>query len=390
MHTIVPFPSPRVPQRLTLTMCAAAALHLLVILGVDFAPEEPEHRASASLDVLLVRIRAPARPAESSYVAEADREGGRESAGPPPSPPPASAPLPARSPDPLPAPSVGAGTRGAVTRPPPASPDAPRASGPAAPAGTAPRRSGGEAALAREPMPAREFTLAREPMLAQSHLSREHRVEPAPPSPTPEEQRQGPPAEPGAGPGEALAAAEATDGAGAAEGTATTDGTQASAAADPGAVPEGPGTRAPSAADLRAQVIESLSAALDERLQAYAQRPRRKWITAATREHAYAAYMEAWRRKVERVGNLNYPNEARRRGLSGTLSLDVALNADGSVAEVLLRRSSGEEVLDEAALRIVALAAPFARFPRAIREEVDVLHIERTWVFSSRNEFNSR
>ena len=430
------------------------AVHLLVILGVDFAPEERERRALRSLDVLLVRVPDPAPAEETSYVAEADREGGRESAGPPPSPPPRSAPLPEPGPDPLPAPPAGAGgteitgkrppapsggdaragstaarlpdprphsvpepvappapsggaaPRSAAARPParPALPDPPRAPEPAAPAGTVQRRAG------------------RDPVLAQSLLSREHRVDPAPPSPLPEEGRGSPPPEADAGsadPGEATAVAgpadtaSATEGAeamgmakraGAAEGSEATDRadraerTQAAEAADPGAVTDRPRTRetrtsragAPSAAELRAQVIESLSAALDERLQAYAERPRRKWITAGTREHAYAAYMEAWRRKVERVGNLNYPNEARRRGLSGTLSLDVALNADGSVAEVLLRRSSGERVLDEAALRIVELAAPFARFPAAILEEVDVLHIERTWVFSSRNEFNSR
>ncbi len=139
----------------------------------------------------------------------------------------------------------------------------------------------------------------------------------------------------------------------------------------------------------RTRLIDDLSAEIDQRLTAFEARPRRKWITARTREHAYAAYMEAWRKTVERIGNLNYPPEARSRGLSGSLSLDVALNADGTVAGILLRRSSGEKVLDEAAKRIVELAAPFAEFPPAIRAEVDILHIERTWRFSSGNRLDS-
>ena len=130
-------------------------------------------------------------------------------------------------------------------------------------------------------------------------------------------------------------------------------------------------------------------AALERKLRAYAERPRRKWISARTREHEFAAYMDAWRRKVERVGNLNYPFEAARRGLSGSLLLEVALNPDGTIEAVALRRSSGERVLDDAAVRIVRLAAPFAEFPEEIAEEVDVLHIERTWLFHSGSRFTS-
>ena len=136
--------------------------------------------------------------------------------------------------------------------------------------------------------------------------------------------------------------------------------------------------------------MASLAAEVDKRMDAYAKRPRRKWISASTREHKYAAYMEAWRAKVERVGNLNYPDEARRKRLSGDLLLDVALKSDGSIAEVVVRRSSGHRMLDDAARRIVQLAAPYARFPKAIRKETDILHIQRTWRFLSSNRFASR
>jgi protein TonB len=91
--------------------------------------------------------------------------------------------------------------------------------------------------------------------------------------------------------------------------------------------------------------------------------------------------MEAWRAKVERVGNLNYPEAARRKKLSGNLILDVALNNDGSINQITVRRSSGHKVLDDAAIRIVELASPYSPFPDHIREETDILHITRTWQF---------
>lgn len=140
----------------------------------------------------------------------------------------------------------------------------------------------------------------------------------------------------------------------------------------------------------RTLAMASLSAELDEKLKAYAKRPRRKFISAQTREYKYAAYMEAWRAKVERVGNLNYPDEARRRKLSGNLLLGVALNPDGTINDIVLRRSSGYKVLDDAAIRIVKLAAPFSPFPEDIRADTDILHIERTWQFLRSNRLASR
>ena len=115
--------------------------------------------------------------------------------------------------------------------------------------------------------------------------------------------------------------------------------------------------------------------------------PRRKFISASSREYKYAAYMEAWRAKVERVGNLNYPEEARQRGISGNLVLDVALTPDGAIHQITVRRSSGHKILDEAAIRIVELAAPYAPFPPSIRADTDLLHITRTWQFLHNREF---
>ena len=143
-------------------------------------------------------------------------------------------------------------------------------------------------------------------------------------------------------------------------------------------------------AQSRSLEMAALAAEIERKLRALAERPRRKWISARTREDRFAAYMVEWRRKVERVGNLNYPDEAARLGLSGNLLLEVALNPDGTVADIELRRSSGEPILDDAAVRIVKLAAPFAPFPPGIAEDVDILHIERTWFFHSDRGLTSR
>ncbi|MGH8531278.1 MAG: energy transducer TonB [Gammaproteobacteria bacterium] len=135
--------------------------------------------------------------------------------------------------------------------------------------------------------------------------------------------------------------------------------------------------------------MASLNAELAQRLEARAKRPKRKFISATTTEYRYAAYMEAWRTKVERVGNLNYPEEARRNRLAGSLILDVALRPDGSVFDIAVRRPSGFKVLDQAAIRIVNLAQPFAPFPDNISGEVDILHITRSWQFMHNHRLSS-
>ncbi|CAK0774571.1 periplasmic protein TonB [Gammaproteobacteria bacterium] len=131
--------------------------------------------------------------------------------------------------------------------------------------------------------------------------------------------------------------------------------------------------------------IASLAGELSPDLRSTSRRPRSKYISASTREYKYAAYMEAWRAKVERIGNLNYPTDARRRGIYGSLILDVALGADGGVRDISVVRSSGHKLLDDNAIRIVQLSAPFAPFPPDIRKDTDILHITRTWQFREGN-----
>ena len=127
--------------------------------------------------------------------------------------------------------------------------------------------------------------------------------------------------------------------------------------------------------------IARLTADLQRRTQAYAKMPKRKAISASTKEYKYAAYLDAWRRKVERIGNLNYPDQAKRDRLYGNLVLHVAVRADGSVERVRVLHSSGHTILDDAAVRIVRMSAPFSPFPEEIRKEADILDITRTWQF---------
>jgi protein TonB len=104
-------------------------------------------------------------------------------------------------------------------------------------------------------------------------------------------------------------------------------------------------------------------------------------LLADTRESLIAGYLDGWKRRVERVGTLNFPDEARRQGMSGNPVLEVAIRADGRLEQVLVRRSSGHRELDIAALRIVRLAAPFNPFPAAMREQYPVLRFAYEWQF---------
>ena len=123
-----------------------------------------------------------------------------------------------------------------------------------------------------------------------------------------------------------------------------------------------------------------LAAEIHLRSERYAKRPKRKFVSASTREYAYAAYLRGWVDRVERVGNLNYPDEARRRRIGGLLVISVAIRRDGSVERADIIQSSRIPMLDAAALRIVKLSEPFAPLPET-EEDVDILHVTRTWQF---------
>jgi len=139
----------------------------------------------------------------------------------------------------------------------------------------------------------------------------------------------------------------------------------------------------------RALEIARLEAQINRDFSAYQKMPQRKFIGARTQEYRYAQYIEDWRIKVERIGNLNYPTQARQQRIFGQLRLTVSIRADGSIESVEVTKPSGQRILDAAAVRIVKLAAPYAPFPEDIRKETSVLSIVRTWTFTPNNHLES-
>lgn len=142
--------------------------------------------------------------------------------------------------------------------------------------------------------------------------------------------------------------------------------------------------RAPSGAELRSSalaMVRTLEAQVARQIDEYNKRPKKVFIGARAAEFRFAQYVEDWRQKIERIGNLNYPESARGR-IYGSLRLSVSINTDGSLASLDLERSSGHQILDRAAERIVKMAAPFAKFPSDISRDTDILVITRTWHFA--------
>lgn len=141
---------------------------------------------------------------------------------------------------------------------------------------------------------------------------------------------------------------------------------------------------APAAADIMSRSLEiaRLEAQISREWDSYQKRPRRRFIGARAQEFRFARYIEDWRIKIERVGELNYPQAARNRKIYGSLVVTVSIRSDGSLDQVDINRPSGQSILDQAAIRIVRLAAPFAPFPADIASDTDILSITRTWVFT--------
>lgn len=170
--------------------------------------------------------------------------------------------------------------------------------------------------------------------------------------------------------------------------------TQAKSKTTVAAVPDQPQPRTVTqtglnAADImnRSLAITRLEAQIAREMEEYQQRPRRRFIGARTQEYRFARYIEDWRVKIERVGELNYPQAARDQRIYGSLVVTVSIRSDGSLERADINRSSGQRLLDEAALRIVKLAAPFAPFPADIVRDTDILGITRTWIFTRSDHF---
>jgi periplasmic protein TonB len=134
--------------------------------------------------------------------------------------------------------------------------------------------------------------------------------------------------------------------------------------------------------------LARLEGQIARNMEDYNKRPRKKFIGARVEEYRFAQYVEDWRLKVERIGNLNYPAAAKGRHY-GNLVLTVIIRNDGSLDRVDINRPSGNRILDDAARRIVEMSAPYAPFPEAIRRDTDILEITRTWSFTTADRLQS-
>lgn len=135
-----------------------------------------------------------------------------------------------------------------------------------------------------------------------------------------------------------------------------------------------------------ARLIQEISNIIEHKIE----RPKVKYMNSSTKEFVPARYMREWINRVERIGNLNYPDQARRNRLSGTLILDVTISQQGELLNIDLRKSSGHKILDDAAKRIVQLAAPYPPFSDKLKQQADVIHITRSWEFSNNNAFKTQ
>ncbi|MCZ6803773.1 MAG: TonB family protein [Proteobacteria bacterium] len=318
-------------DRFGLTLSLAILIHALIILGITFIEEDHSRTRYDTMEIVLVQQQSP-EPEEADLLAQANLEGGgnvEEVMHP-------AAPMPAPFPAPKPE----------ITTLPPIEAEAPQ-----------------------PPEPATTETEVPEPAPEKKEIVDKIAVEDVN-SPDPVIKKVDTPSK----------EKQITD-------TSEIETTETKS------TPETKKTRVkktikmpklPSATELLTNSFKtaSLSAEIRRKMVAKAKRPRRKYISTSTKEYKYAYYMETWRLKVERIGNLNYPQQAIKGHLSGRLILDVALNQDGSINEITIRRSSGEKIFDDAAIRTVELAAPYAPFPQNIKDETDILHITRTWDFS--------
>lgn len=139
----------------------------------------------------------------------------------------------------------------------------------------------------------------------------------------------------------------------------------------------------------KTQKLAKLENNISERMEAYAKRPKSKYISASTKSYEFANYMQTWVKKIERVSNLNYPEEARKRDFVGTLIMTVGINSEGTIKDIKIIQSSGYKSIDDAAEHLVQLSGPFEAIPENINK-IDILYITRTWQFLPGNKLKQK
>lgn len=333
-------------DRLIFTLLFSVMVHVAVVLGVSFNVfSSPTNTPVNNLDITLVKQQTVKPPEDADFLAQADNEGGGELDTPTPEPTP-DLPVPLAEDSP--------------TSPPPVE--------------------------MTEVAPIEPVPIVTPPAeIAEPEPVTEPQPEPAPePTPEPEPETQ-PEPEP------KIADQKVT--------TEQADRQVESAEAETETVESAEQiaepTPRPSASEMMAQArseISSLQEQLAKASKTLSERPKKRRISAATKEFAAAAYMRAWEMKVERIGNMNYPQEAREKGINGSLMLSVDIRPDGSVPAdgIVVSRSSGYQVLDDAAIKIVRLGAPYAEIPKDVLKDNDMLTIIRTWKFESLRGLSAR
>jgi periplasmic protein TonB len=147
----------------------------------------------------------------------------------------------------------------------------------------------------------------------------------------------------------------------------------------------------PTSSEMMQRTLEAmrLEAQIAKDMDAYQKRPKRRFVGARAEEYRFARYVEDWRLKVENIGNHNYPEAARSQKLYGSLLMTVGIRANGSIETVVVDRTSGQKILDVAAIHIVEMGGPYAPFPPDIKRDTDILYITRTWSFSPGDSLSS-
>lgn len=330
-------------DRLIFTLLFSVIIHLVVVLGVSFDVfSKPTNAPVNNLDITLVKQQDKIVPEKADFLAQANNQGGGELDTPTPEPTP-DAPVPVAE---------------TASSPPPVQ----KAPQPPEP----------------EPKPVQQVVTKPEPPAPKT-------VE-ATPKPENKPKREKPPE-----PKKQVKKLTQKS----ADRQVQQIEEKAETAIDEQAEPTETVKALPSAQDLMMQTrneISDLQDKLDRSTKALSERPKKRRISASTKEFAAASYMKAWEMKVERIGNMNYPQEARQQGVSGSLMLSVDINPDGSVPAggIVISRSSGHKVLDEAAVKIVRLGAPYAAIPKDVLKDNDMLTVIRTWKFETGRGLSTR
>lgn len=337
-------------DRMILTLIGSVILHVIVVFTISFNVFSPPTNAPVNqLDITLVKQQTEQAPEEASYLAQVNNEGGGETDE--------------KSPEPTPELAV------------PIAEETPASTDPVSPAVTE-----------LDPVPV-------EPVKPEPVMEPAPPVEPSTPAEAPAEKVvPEPPAEKTVV--EAKPETKTTSKKVTAE-NADRKVETSEIVAEETVEETAEITPNISGAELIARArseIGSLQSTLEYNSRALSETPKKRRISAATKEYSAAAYMRAWTMKVERIGNMNYPQEAKDKGVNGSLMLSVDIKPDGSVPPdgIVVSRSSGHKVLDDAAVRIVRLGAPYAAIPEDVLQNNDMLTIIRTWKFESARGLSAR